>query len=601
MKVFVLLLIFVVLKQTSGTYRKELNRPISYYSSELYFITHDPVTNYGISLSAGQEIFGSASQQKGFLAPQVRDSPPQEHFQSFSNSNGTNLKEALRTVVDKRTHVAAVGSVADEKIATASFNNNTGRWQDLGMLSAPSFVRTVETTTGRGFASAVGVGMDGEAIATVGEYGTVDENGNAISGVILQVWMNSQSLPAANEYSMCFATALNKQCANGTYPCYSVVFVGERLVVGVKGNPIEVYSLSSGGGRCEWTKHADELTVASPSSLFAYSVSGMDKALVVGDPGAQGGRGAMYLFHTVAEQGGQLLFDPSPSCQYVGFNSGYPLGKSSDIDVQEWYGSIVAGLPEAGIVLAMNVNLTKAAKGDEDEFEDSLFRSSLPICGDPYYVGTRLMNPYRGGVSVAVANEVVYFSVPDISNYPADSQGRLYLASFCYPGRLRLLGNGLSACYECPFDPDSYLGGFGLCSWVDLGFWTALILCLSVGMVMGSGYWWCSNCSDRRERILRFMGNRIRYRFRRIGENMRVRRQNRRGPTEATSEPQEEELDEANDPCTICYERNINVVLAPCGHENVCKVCAEQLDACPHCRKNIEKIISVYHLTASSD
>ena len=36
------------------------------------------------------------------------------------------------------------------------------------------------------------------------------------------------------------------------------------------------------------------------------------------------------------------------------------------------------------------------------------------------------------------------------------------------------------------------------------------------------------------------------------------------------------------------------LVMRPCGHANVCKVCCEKINKCPNCRKSIEKLDMIY-------
>jgi len=47
--------------------------------------------------------------------------------------------------------------------------------------------------------------------------------------------------------------------------------------------------------------------------------------------------------------------------------------------------------------------------------------------------------------------------------------------------------------------------------------------------------------------------------------------------------------------CPICFDRNSNIVLIPCGHI-VCKICYDLLHSllCPICRCNVEKYNKIY-------
>lgn len=48
--------------------------------------------------------------------------------------------------------------------------------------------------------------------------------------------------------------------------------------------------------------------------------------------------------------------------------------------------------------------------------------------------------------------------------------------------------------------------------------------------------------------------------------------------------------------CVVCFEREINVVLVPCGHYCCCSVCADAMgnEACPVCRAPVEKVVRTY-------
>jgi len=45
--------------------------------------------------------------------------------------------------------------------------------------------------------------------------------------------------------------------------------------------------------------------------------------------------------------------------------------------------------------------------------------------------------------------------------------------------------------------------------------------------------------------------------------------------------------------CTICAERNKNMVLVPCGHF-FCSICAHAVEQCPNCRKQIESRVRTF-------
>ena len=47
--------------------------------------------------------------------------------------------------------------------------------------------------------------------------------------------------------------------------------------------------------------------------------------------------------------------------------------------------------------------------------------------------------------------------------------------------------------------------------------------------------------------------------------------------------------------CIICLENPKDVVILNCGHVCACKRCAEQLQTCPICRQNIERLVPMYH------
>lgn len=49
--------------------------------------------------------------------------------------------------------------------------------------------------------------------------------------------------------------------------------------------------------------------------------------------------------------------------------------------------------------------------------------------------------------------------------------------------------------------------------------------------------------------------------------------------------------------CVVCMDREINVVLIPCGHLIMCNHCAESLASkkCPTCRQTISQVVKVYN------
>ena len=41
--------------------------------------------------------------------------------------------------------------------------------------------------------------------------------------------------------------------------------------------------------------------------------------------------------------------------------------------------------------------------------------------------------------------------------------------------------------------------------------------------------------------------------------------------------------------CRICFERDVDSALSPCGH-TICNKCAGSLSRCPHCRALVTKV-----------
>merc|ERR1712039_489053 len=48
------------------------------------------------------------------------------------------------------------------------------------------------------------------------------------------------------------------------------------------------------------------------------------------------------------------------------------------------------------------------------------------------------------------------------------------------------------------------------------------------------------------------------------------------------------------DTCKICYDKEIDVVLFPCGHFILCRWCAQKVSDCPVCRFVITDVIRTY-------
>ncbi|KAF4088545.1 hypothetical protein AMELA_G00083850 [Ameiurus melas] len=52
--------------------------------------------------------------------------------------------------------------------------------------------------------------------------------------------------------------------------------------------------------------------------------------------------------------------------------------------------------------------------------------------------------------------------------------------------------------------------------------------------------------------------------------------------------------------CALCCDREISTTFCPCGHMVCCKLCAAQLQCCPVCRSEIDRVQHVYLPTCSS-
>ncbi len=61
---------------------------------------------------------------------------------------------------------------------------------------------------------------------------------------------------------------------------------------------------------------------------------------------------------------------------------------------------------------------------------------------------------------------------------------------------------------------------------------------------------------------------------------------------ETISKPKEE--NESRLLCKICFTKEIGVVFLPCGHQMVCKECAQRLTDCPVCRQPIRGYVRTY-------
>lgn len=48
-----------------------------------------------------------------------------------------------------------------------------------------------------------------------------------------------------------------------------------------------------------------------------------------------------------------------------------------------------------------------------------------------------------------------------------------------------------------------------------------------------------------------------------------------------------------SDCCIICFERDSNTILEPCGHDSCCSVCIQKIATpyCPLCREKIKRVM----------
>jgi len=79
-------------------------------------------------------------------------------------------------------------------------------------------------------------------------------------------------------------------------------------------------------------------------------------------------------------------------------------------------------------------------------------------------------------------------------------------------------------------------------------------------------------------------------------------------PKEKTAEDLEAGKDEEEDEgpkvdvslnyfsCKVCFDRPIQTVLIPCGHEALCKKCSKKMKVCPICRKAVQRVQAVLQI-----
>ncbi|KKL96718.1 hypothetical protein LCGC14_1841700, partial [marine sediment metagenome] len=53
--------------------------------------------------------------------------------------------------------------------------------------------------------------------------------------------------------------------------------------------------------------------------------------------------------------------------------------------------------------------------------------------------------------------------------------------------------------------------------------------------------------------------------------------------------------------CVVCWQRESEVALVPCGHMGFCDACAHKLDACPICWNLITERLTVFNVTTGGD
>merc|ERR1712039_228825 len=76
--------------------------------------------------------------------------------------------------------------------------------------------------------------------------------------------------------------------------------------------------------------------------------------------------------------------------------------------------------------------------------------------------------------------------------------------------------------------------------------------------------------------------------------SLQQRMRNSRAQTAYTLAQQRNEERRDEDLCKICYDKDIDVVLYPCGHFIICRWCAQKVSDCPVCRFVITDVIRTY-------